>query len=299
MNCKKIIKYCAPYGFVRCVQILKEYFARRNMYIDESINCSNENCDNSQIVDKLTTEESVCEVIQDWNSFDDWFCNSILNAPASPKLPLASSFDWDSKYGLPIRKAMDEVEAEYAEDLLKDIKNNKIEGDIVEFGVFKGAWIEKLWNSCERIGLNKKIIGFDSFEGLPEPGEDDYLGWEKGQFAVSYNKVCDLLKVRERQNIQLVKGWFSDSFKLSEIQAIEKICYARIDSDLYQPAVECLEFLKTRLVDGAILVFDDWSWGLEKGETKALLEWLPDSGLQLEFLAYNGIVHLYFRVHKK
>ena len=86
----------------------------------------------------------------------------------------------------------------------------------------------------------------------------------------------------------MIKGWFSESFKRPEIQGIDKICYARIDSDLYQPAVECLDFLRDRLVDGAIL-----------GESKALSEWLPTSGLELEFLAYNGIVHLYLRVHKK
>ena len=118
-------------------------------------------------------------------------------------------------------------------------------------------------------------------------------------FQQPYEKVCNLLKTHERPNISLIKGWFSESFKRPEIQGIDKICYARIDSDLYQPAVECLDFLRDRLVDGAILVFDDWSWGLEKGESKALSEWLPTSGLELEFLAYNGIVHLYLRVHKK
>jgi hypothetical protein len=43
-------------------------------------------------------------------NFDDWFCSSIRNAPVSPKLPLASSWDWNSKYGLPIKAAMDAVE---------------------------------------------------------------------------------------------------------------------------------------------------------------------------------------------
>ena len=253
-------------------------------------------CEASHGEDIKHTEKAA---VNDWNSFDNWFCNSIHNAPVSPKRPLASSWDWNSKYGLPIKNIMDEVEAVYAEDLLLDLKQKNIEGDIVEFGVFEGGWIERLWQSCNRIGLNKKIIGFDSFEGLPEPSENDYPGWERGQFSTTYEKVCNLLKTHARPNISLIKGRFSESFKRPEIQGIDKICYARIDSDLYQPAVECLDFLRDRLVDGAILVFDDWSWGLEKGESKALSEWLPTSGLELEFLAYNGIVHLYLRVHKK
>lgn len=231
--------------------------------------------------------------------FDTWFCSSIRNAPVSPKLPLASSWNWDSRYGLIVKAAMDEAEALYAEDLLSELKEKNVPGDIVEFGVFEGGWIERLWTSCDRIGLDKRIIGFDSFEGLPSPSSNDYEGWQKGQFATSFEKVQKLLRCDERMNISLVKGWFSDSFKKPEIQAIEQICFARIDSDLYQPAVECLEFLKDRLVDGAILVFDDWSWHLTKGEAKALYEWLPTSGMELEFLAYNSIVHLYLRVHKK
>mgnify|MGYP000626983393 FL=1 len=55
---------------------------------------------------------------------------------------------------------MDEVEAVYAEDLLLDLKQKNIEGDIVEFGVFEGGWIERLWQSCNRIGLNKKNYWF-------------------------------------------------------------------------------------------------------------------------------------------
>lgn len=103
------------------------------------------------------------------SAFDTWFCSSIRNAPVSPKLPLASSWDWDSKYGLIVKAAMDEAEALYAEDLLSELKEKNVPGDIVEFGVFEGGWIERLWTSCDRIGLDKRIIGFDSFEGLPTP----------------------------------------------------------------------------------------------------------------------------------
>jgi hypothetical protein len=59
-----------------------------------------------------------------------------------------------------------------------------------------------------------------------------------------------------------------------------------------------LEFLRNRLVDKAILVFDDWQQNLNFGETKAFFEWLPTSGLKFEFLALNGMLHLFLRVHK-
>ena len=96
-------------------------------------------CEASHGEDIKHTEKAA---VNDWNSFDNWFCNSIHNAPVSPKRPLASSWDWNSKYGLPIKNIMDEVEAVYAEDLLLDLKQKNIEGDIVEFGVFEGGWMQ-------------------------------------------------------------------------------------------------------------------------------------------------------------
>jgi hypothetical protein len=82
------------------------------------------------------------------------------------------------------------------------------------------------------------------------------------------------------------------------VEDIKQVAYARIDCDLYQPTVECLDFLRDRFVDRAILVFDDWTQNLNFGETRAFFEWFPKSGLKFEFLALNGRIHLYLRVHK-
>jgi len=59
------------------------------------------------------------------------------------------------------------------------------------------------------------------------------------------------------------------------VQAVREIALARIDCDLYAPAVECLDYLAGRLSDQSVLVFDDWTFDLAKGETRAFAEWLP------------------------
>jgi hypothetical protein len=53
--------------------------------------------------------------------------------------------------------------------LIKFIRENdaRMEGDIFEAGVFKGASIIALAMILKEIGSNKKIYGFDSFSGFP------------------------------------------------------------------------------------------------------------------------------------
>ncbi len=55
-------------------------------------------------------------------------------------------------------------------------------------------------------------------------------------------------------------------------QEIGRVAFARVDCDLYQSAVECLDFLEGRLSDGAFLCFDDWTDDPNTGETRAFLE---------------------------
>jgi hypothetical protein len=78
------------------------------------------------------------------------------------------------------------------------------------------------------------------------------------------------------------------------------IPYVRIDCDIYLPALDCLNYLGSRLADGAILVFDDWPRLRGYGEQRACEEWLPTvPHLEFEFLFYGAIGHFYTRVHPK
>jgi hypothetical protein len=232
--------------------------------------------------------------------YDNWVSRNILNAPPSSYYQyFSSTFLYGTKYGNIVHEGMMEAETMFAGDLLKEINDLNIPGAIVEFGVFQGEWLERLDAACGVTGLNRIIYGFDSFEGLPAVDrKDDYDCWEKGQYAANIEDVALRLKCSEKPHIKLIKGWFSDTFQLPGIQSIQQIAYARIDGDLYSSAVECLNFIQNRLVDKAILVFDDCGPNIKKGEAKAFYEWLPLCGMYFEFLALNSVGHLYLRVHR-
>jgi tetratricopeptide (TPR) repeat protein len=107
-----------------------------------------------------------------WNnslSYDDW-CRSVFrqHVPA-PGVRIAASWAEDSEWGLRAYNALALLECEYAAKLLEEIRDKNIQGDIVEFGIYQGWWINFLYRTTEDLGLHRRIYGFDSFEGLSDP----------------------------------------------------------------------------------------------------------------------------------
>jgi hypothetical protein len=217
-----------------------------------------------------------------------------------PRARLFSSFDMDSRWGKPIFSAAMESEWDFAVHLLDKLSADGVPGDIVEFGVAGGVWLGRLaqWNEGHQGERN--VYGFDSFKGLPEVTAADLDCWAKGMYCHDMDTVGAALNVANRPWLKLIKGWFSDTLSATHAQHIMRIAYARIDCDLHASAVDCLSFLSSRLANHSILVFDDWTYNPEKGETRAFLEWLPTvPDLQFETLLDNPLGHVYMRVHRR
>lgn len=154
-----------------------------------------------------------------------------------------------------------------------------VDGLILEFGVFSA----RTTNHIANIFSEKKVHGFDSFEGLPEAWRD---GFDKSRFAVS-----DLPKVQN--NVVLHKGWFDVSIPkfLNEIESVDKIAYLHIDCDLYSSTKTIFDCLKHLLVHGSVIVFDEYFNypGWEQGEHLAFQEFLSESGFEFDWLTYNHL----------
>ena len=234
-------------------------------------------------------------------SYGDW-CGSVFKRPIPvPSVRVCTSWPEDSEWGLRAFTALAQLESEFSGKLLAEIRDQGIPGDIAEFGIFEGRWINFFFQATESLGLRRRIYGFDSFEGLSDPHpEHDEAYWKKGQYACSFEEVSRNVLAPARPRIKLIKGFFEKSLRTAEALVAEKFAYVRIDCDIYLPALDCLHYLGPRLVDGAILVFDDWPHIRGYGEQRAFEEWLPTvPHLEFEFLFYGSIGHFYLRVHHK
>jgi hypothetical protein len=232
------------------------------------------------------------------HDYQNW-TRSVFGADVPvPGVQLATSFPGSSSWGAKFHVALLNVELEYVDFLLSELQRSQVEGALVEFGIFEGWWINHLFERSEAIRLYRKVIGFDSFKGLSTPHpEFDQAVWQEGQYSCSLATVSANVRARRRPRIQLIEGYFADSLPTAEAQAIDRVAYARIDCDIYEPALQCLNYLSHRLSHGAVLVFDDWPHETRTGEGRAFAEWHPTvPHLRFEFLFFGTWGHFYMRV---
>ena len=137
---------------------------------------------------------------------------------------------------------------------------------------------------------------FDSFEGLPVPGERDgqkvqelfankgfvaernYASYEDVQSAVSKFGFSD--------RVTLHKGWFADTITPD---AMDKgIAILRLDGDWYDSTILVLERLFDKVVPGGIIIVDDYySW---PGCSQAVHEFLASRKAAEALRVWRNIV---------
>jgi hypothetical protein len=165
-------------------------------------------------------------------------------------------------------------------ELLKLIKNQS--GDIVEFGVFMGSGITNFLTLSELLephNWTRRIIGFDTFEGL-KTTEKDYGKLKAGMYKYSnkmhLEKVLNVHKknkLRPLDNIKLIKGDVLQTLPLfikNEPSFLPVLVY--LDLDLFGPTKFVLEVLMPFLRPGCIVAFDELGMSTFPGETKAFIE---------------------------
>lgn len=175
-----------------------------------------------------------------------------------------------------------------------------------EFGLFRGFsfwYAEQV--SREYTDSSFRLLGFDSFEGLPQPQLDvEAAAFEKGEFCGTYDAVTknfDRWKT-DLSRIRLHKGFYSDELfgRVRQSEELPPISICLIDVDLYESCVPVLNFIHDRLVAGSILLFDDYNQLGEdnrSGERRALLEFeARNPSFRKEHLFNYGWEGVAFRV---
>lgn len=180
----------------------------------------------------------------------------------------------------------------------KVIPHVSIRGIWVEFGVFRGRSIQKISSLTNEI-----VYGFDSFEGLHEDWDVDNpkgvydSGGQipAGAIIGDNHSMFDRSPTRHiepwNKNVRLIKGYFADSLpKFIETHKGD-VAFAHIDSDLYSSCVTVFENIKTRIVDGTIICFDEIldHPTYRECELKAFKEFIDATGCDFVPLIYHGV----------
>jgi methyltransferase family protein len=151
------------------------------------------------------------------------------------------------------------------------------EGLILEFGVRRGYSLNYF---AERFP-DRKLFGFDSFEGL----HVDWAGTSapKGTFDLG-GKLPSV-----RPNVGLVKGWFDQTLPPFLSQHQGDIALLHIDCDTYEGTKIVLDLIPNRLAAGSVVIFDDYfgyrGWLI--GEHKAWIEFAARNKVEYEYLGFT------------
>jgi len=178
-----------------------------------------------------------------------------------------------------------------------------LEGTVVECGCFKGSSTVSLSLACSIVG--RRLVVFDSFEGLPTPANSDkahrlpYCGevhtYKQGALKADKQEVMNNLKAFGAWEVcDLIPGFFSETLPAFS----EKCVLVFTDVDLRDSLQTCLMYLFPLLHDGcklftheahhleiAQIFFDEYWW---QQNTRMSAPGLVGAGTGLAFNADFG-----------
>lgn len=177
-------------------------------------------------------------------------------------------------------------------------------GVIMEFGVRWGqnlVTFNNLRGIFEPFNHNRKIIGFDTFEGFPslsdKDGKHEIISSGSLSVSANYENYLDnLLRFHEgecplnhiRKN-SLRKGDAPTELRKYLQEHPETIVsFAWFDMTLYEPTKACLEIMQPFLTKGSVLGFDELNDAEFPGETVALREVLGTKNVEIQRNRFSG-----------
>ena len=165
---------------------------------------------------------------------------------------------------------------------------NNIPGDFVECGVWRGGHGILAKKIFERMGSNKKVWMYDTFEGMAEPTEFDVNARTKEMATVKYYqtktdthvdwcyasledvKKCVQLAGININAVTFIKGDVCETLTDPSNRPTQ-ISVLRLDTDWYQSTKTELHWLYPVLSNNGVLIIDDY--GHWQGSRKAVDEY--------------------------
>jgi O-methyltransferase len=169
-----------------------------------------------------------------------------------------------------------------------------VPGDVVECGVWRGGSSMLAALVLDSLGDRERVIHlYDTFAGMPEPGEQDRsdhresaaVEWER-QRADDINEWC-YAPVEEVRTNMLSTGFPAERVRFVEGKVEdtipgtipERISLLRLDTDWYASTYHELKHLYPLLSPGGVLILDDY--GYWEGVREATDRFLAESGTEI------------------
>jgi len=173
-----------------------------------------------------------------------------------------------------------------------------IPGALLEFGTWRGqnlVLLENLRAIHEPFNKQRSIVGFDTFDGYPDPetmaakSTETHGGYKTGQAYKDF--LAELLEVHEANNAfghnrgghRLVAGdVVKTAPKYFQDHPETLVAFAFFDMGPYEPTLAALKAIKPHLLPGSVILFDELTWAGAPGEALAFKEAFSDLNYSIE-----------------
>lgn len=180
----------------------------------------------------------------------------------------------------------------------------EVHGSIIECGVYMGGGLmtfAQLSAIFEPVNHQRRIIGFDTFEGFGELSAEDSTG--KSQHSIpgglashAYDDIQEGIRLFDANRsinhipkVHLVKGDASETVpQYIEDNPHTVISLLYLDMDVYEPTKVAIEQLLPRIIKGGIIAFDELNGFNFPGETLAVLDTIGVSNLKIQRFHFDS-----------
>ncbi|HEY7291233.1 MAG TPA: TylF/MycF/NovP-related O-methyltransferase [Vicinamibacterales bacterium] len=138
-------------------------------------------------------------------------------------------------------------------------------GDLLEAGVWRGGASIYMRALLAVHGVtDRRVWVVDSFAGLPPPNETAFPA-DRGDrlHEIDYLAVPldDVRRNFERygmldSQVEFVQGWFKDTLPAIPVS---QLAILRLDGDMYESTMQCLQSLYARVAAGGFVIIDDFA----------------------------------------
>jgi hypothetical protein len=156
----------------------------------------------------------------------------------------------------------------------------KLDGDLVELGVFKGHTTAFVADYVDFSKQAKNWYLYDTFTGIPAEDMNNSSWADKNTAAYSnfsYEEVADRFK--HYPNIHVIQGRVPDVFK--ETPPPSRISFLHIDMNSAKAEIAALEYIFDAVIPGGIILFDDYGWKVCDEQHQAINKWAKEKALSI------------------
>ncbi len=209
--------------------------------------------------------------------------------PAANALDL-TTYQSDSGFHALYETAQDHTQMRPSDNALRRLRHYALtqlakqadlaSGDVCECGCFRGLSTFQVASIIRERGASVQFHVFDSFQGLSELEDVDIpTDREQDLDQLRAMLACPLEQVQANMAsfsfLRFYKGWIPERFP--EV-ADRRFSFVHIDTDLYQPIWDSMEFFYPRLADHGIIVLDDYGCTQFPGAKKSVDDYLRAHG---------------------